>query len=215
MYVALEPLVRRQWPAMLISWSRLLAGRAFDPLVGRDVLVGSAAGALVGAVVQHGVHATSRLGGGPGNGPNVFQVGRLAGGLRRFLERIPMSIALGFIAILFLLALRLVLRREWLASGVFVAILAALTAVGNGGTPAAFAIGLIIWSGVTWMLVRQGILAVVTALVVLEVAVATSSTPGALTSWAAVPIWTSTTLLLGLAGWGFHLATDQGFHPSP
>ena len=40
-YMALEPYVRRIWPEMVISWSRLLAGRWFDPLVGRDVLAGA------------------------------------------------------------------------------------------------------------------------------------------------------------------------------
>ncbi len=39
-YMALEPFVRRHWPSTIISWSRLLAGRALDPLVGRDILVG-------------------------------------------------------------------------------------------------------------------------------------------------------------------------------
>jgi eukaryotic-like serine/threonine-protein kinase len=39
-YIAIEPIVRRKWPALLISWSRLLAGRFRDPLVGRDVLAG-------------------------------------------------------------------------------------------------------------------------------------------------------------------------------
>jgi serine/threonine-protein kinase len=43
-YIALEPEVRRTWPHTLISWSRLLAGRLRDPLVGRDVLVGVTAG---------------------------------------------------------------------------------------------------------------------------------------------------------------------------
>ncbi len=43
-YVALEPAVRRRWPDALISWSRLLAGRFLDPLLGRDVLVGVLAG---------------------------------------------------------------------------------------------------------------------------------------------------------------------------
>ncbi len=46
-YVALEPVVRRRWPRALISWSRLLAGRLGDPLVGRDVLVGILAGLAV------------------------------------------------------------------------------------------------------------------------------------------------------------------------
>ena len=45
-YLALEPYVRRKWPEMLISWSRLLAGGWKDPLVGRDLLVGSLLGIL-------------------------------------------------------------------------------------------------------------------------------------------------------------------------
>jgi len=40
-YIALEPYVRRHWPQAIISWSRLVAGRLRDPLVGRDVLLGS------------------------------------------------------------------------------------------------------------------------------------------------------------------------------
>ena len=40
LYIALEPYVRRRWPATLVSWSRLLGGNVRDPLVGRDVLVG-------------------------------------------------------------------------------------------------------------------------------------------------------------------------------
>src|SRR5208283_1540399 len=38
--IALEPYVRRRWPATLVSWIRLLAGDFRDPLVGRDVLAG-------------------------------------------------------------------------------------------------------------------------------------------------------------------------------
>ena len=45
-YLALEPYVRRKWPEMLISWSRLLAGGWYDPLVGRDLLIGSLLGTL-------------------------------------------------------------------------------------------------------------------------------------------------------------------------
>jgi hypothetical protein len=39
-YIALEPYVRRLWPSLMISWSRLLAGNYRDPMVGRDVLIG-------------------------------------------------------------------------------------------------------------------------------------------------------------------------------
>ncbi len=48
-YVALEPTVRRYWPDLLVSWTRLLGGRFTDPLVGRDTLLGIAIG--VGACV--------------------------------------------------------------------------------------------------------------------------------------------------------------------
>ena len=47
-YVAVEPLTRRRWPHRIVSWTRLLAGDFRDPLVGRDVLIGGAAGAAIG-----------------------------------------------------------------------------------------------------------------------------------------------------------------------
>ena len=43
-YIAIKPLVRRRWPAMLMSWVRLFQGRVRDPRVGRDVLFGVLAG---------------------------------------------------------------------------------------------------------------------------------------------------------------------------
>ncbi|MEQ1833861.1 MAG: serine/threonine-protein kinase [Candidatus Eisenbacteria bacterium] len=49
-YVALEPYVRRLWPRVLVSWTRLLSGRMRDPLVGRDLLVGVSLGAVFNAL---------------------------------------------------------------------------------------------------------------------------------------------------------------------
>jgi hypothetical protein len=43
-YLALEPYVRKTWPDVLITWSRLTTGRLRDPMVGRDLLVGTLAG---------------------------------------------------------------------------------------------------------------------------------------------------------------------------
>ncbi len=45
-YVALEPLARRYWPEMLVTWSRGLAGRVQDPGIGRDILCGMLVGTL-------------------------------------------------------------------------------------------------------------------------------------------------------------------------
>ena len=47
LYVAFEPSVRRRWPRVLTSWARVLGGRFRDPLVGRDILFGASAGVAV------------------------------------------------------------------------------------------------------------------------------------------------------------------------
>ena len=44
LYMALEPFVRRRWPNLIISWSRLVAGDFRDPMVGRDILIGGMLG---------------------------------------------------------------------------------------------------------------------------------------------------------------------------
>ena len=44
LYIALEPAVRRLWPNGLVGWSRLVAGRVRDPLVGHDILIGTLSG---------------------------------------------------------------------------------------------------------------------------------------------------------------------------
>jgi serine/threonine-protein kinase len=53
-YLALEPFVRRSWPTMLVGWSRALAGRVPDPIVGRDLIVGVVAGLVLTALGQAG-----------------------------------------------------------------------------------------------------------------------------------------------------------------
>ena len=52
-YIAIEPFVRRRWPQGLISWTRLLAGRWHDPMVGRDVLAGVTSALLHAFIAGH------------------------------------------------------------------------------------------------------------------------------------------------------------------
>jgi serine/threonine protein kinase len=52
LYLAFEPQVRRQSPATLISWSRLLDGRWRDPLMAGEVLTGLAMGTVAMCVVH-------------------------------------------------------------------------------------------------------------------------------------------------------------------
>jgi hypothetical protein len=49
-YVAIEPYARRLWPRLLVGTMRLVSGRVGDPLVGREMLVGSTVGICLVAV---------------------------------------------------------------------------------------------------------------------------------------------------------------------
>lgn len=47
LYLAFEPFIRRRWPNILVSWTRLFSGEWRDPLIARDALIGWAVGVLV------------------------------------------------------------------------------------------------------------------------------------------------------------------------
>jgi serine/threonine-protein kinase len=61
LYVAIEPYVRRKWPQVLISWTRLLSGEWRDPLVARDMLVGVAFGIILACAGTYMQSLPSRL----------------------------------------------------------------------------------------------------------------------------------------------------------
>jgi len=61
-YLAIEPFVRRSWPRMLVGWSRVLAGRFPDPVIGRDLLIGVVCGLLLSAVYLLDVLAPALMG---------------------------------------------------------------------------------------------------------------------------------------------------------
>jgi hypothetical protein len=61
LYMAIEPYVRRKWPQILVSWTRLLSGEWRDHLVARDTLVGVAFGIIIACVGQYAVFLRSPL----------------------------------------------------------------------------------------------------------------------------------------------------------
>jgi predicted Ser/Thr protein kinase len=63
-YLAIEPYVRRLWPSVLVSWARLVAGKARDPIIGRDVLAGAVVGAASVMLRLSGEAAARSLGQG-------------------------------------------------------------------------------------------------------------------------------------------------------
>lgn len=116
LYVALEPFVRKKWPGWIISWSRLLAGDFRDPLVGRDVLIGSIVGASVIVLALVGRIAPNWI--GQATPPTVTPATAILDlGLffRRFAEQLSAGLFLGFICVFLLLVFVAVLRSEILS----------------------------------------------------------------------------------------------------
>ena len=117
-YVALEPIMRRHWPGMLISWTRLLAGGWSDPLVGRDLLVGASAGALIGILMGPIRRYIPLWLGEPAPMPRGFLAdpSSVRSGLAWLLSAPALAIWWVLGIVMFLVIVRRIVRLEWLAA---------------------------------------------------------------------------------------------------
>ncbi len=120
-YVALEPYVRRRWPQIMITWSRLLGGGVRDPLVGGHLLIGAAFGVGFAAwifVVRLHVEQSGVLDTGL-NLDSLLDARHMTLDLDRALVD---SILISLFLLLFFFLLRTMLRRMWLAAGAFIVV---------------------------------------------------------------------------------------------
>ncbi len=117
-YLALEPPVRRHRPQLIVSWSRLLAGRLRDPLVARDVLLGVLLG-LGGASVLW-LAGWLKVWTSHPLPPNHYVLPDTMNGLGQAfgfaLWTVAISVWLPFAILVFLALVRRVVLREWMAA---------------------------------------------------------------------------------------------------
>jgi serine/threonine-protein kinase len=161
-YLALEPYVRRLWPTTIMSWSRVLAGTIRDPLVARDVLIGCAAGAVLGTLEFSGYAVTRWV---SGLMPRAFFGDRALHGPLALVSEVPQGIVNGiFIALVMLfvlLALRKLLRWESLAIAVATLLFAVPGAMGNAAPAAALPFALVSQALVFLMVARVGLVSAI------------------------------------------------------
>jgi hypothetical protein len=156
LYIAFEPQVRRRSPENLISWSRLLAGRWRDPMVGGHVLAGIALGVftlsamtsmtampfraiLVPFLPWSNAHLLSVW--------CYFPVGIIASGL-------GCSLAMNLISI--------PARRRWLAAVLFVLVMTLILLPSYGKPSLLTTARLTIWNTMlAFTLIRFGLLATI------------------------------------------------------
>ncbi len=162
LYIALEPFVRRRWPASLISWNRLFAGGFRDPLVGRDLLAGCVIAVVFIFFECLSYSLASRIG-VPVDQPIAGQGLDLFLGARAALGSIPSMVVLAFfwgLSTLFLLfLLRVLLRREWVAAILFV-LISTVFFSNASDSPLTWIVTAVEWGVTYFILVRLGLLAI-------------------------------------------------------
>jgi len=202
MYMAIEPWVRRQWPRSLISWTRLLSGSWRDPVVGRDILVGVALGAVWILVFQIRYIPMMHLGAGPGFGSTSTLLGGRAA-LANWLRQWPQSIQTTLVFFLVFCGLKVILRKEWIAGIIFVAIFAIPQGIGGSYVKIELPAMVLVYSIALLIVIRFG-------LVPLAIAVFTINTMASVPFSADLSTWYMPTAILELlsilliAGWGFY-----------
>ena len=160
LYLALEPYVRRRWPTSLITWSRVLAGKFTDPLVGRDLLVGI----IVGLCFTLLVKLPSLIASEPATNISLQVLLGLRFVVGDFLHSMG-GASIDPLALVFLLTvLRALLRRDWLAGSIpvlLVGLLAFLVGSISGAVVALVIVSLLV---LTFM--RFGLLAMAASILI-------------------------------------------------
>ncbi len=127
-YLGLEPYVRRLCPDVLISWTRLLSGDVRDPRVGRDVLVGIAAGVLFALLetTKTLIPGTTVPGQLQGSNTAYFLGTRYA--LSLLVRFIPNALQTTMLVTFMYAVIAALVRRRWVAIGTTLVLCASVIA---------------------------------------------------------------------------------------
>jgi serine/threonine-protein kinase len=199
LYLALEPYVRKRWPETIISWTRVLAGRFRDPLVGRDILLGC----LLGVAVQALSDAPRWLNLDPRR-PETIRLLSLASPRHlfgEFLDGQIHSLLVPMLVLVLLLLFGVVLRRMALAVGAILVVFGLIGwAFGHHWLDPV--ITLFFAGAVLFSITRLGLLAT-TVLFATTNALACCTTAD-LFAWYGAGTILSVLWILAIAGYGFY-----------
>jgi hypothetical protein len=168
-YLGLEPYVRRFAPDSLIGWTRAIRGEWRDSRVATDLFIGVSAGLAM--TLLYGVHnVLPPLFGFPEPIPITSNARALLGVrfvLGDIVAAIGNALSQSMLAVVGIVALRILLKRTWLAAlvGVILYTPAVISGMFPAGTPRLdLAIGAAIISIYIAVIIRHGLLASVAAL---------------------------------------------------
>ncbi|HLJ46958.1 MAG TPA: serine/threonine-protein kinase [Bryobacteraceae bacterium] len=158
-YLALEPYIRRRWPSTIITWSRLFTGRRRDPLVGRDILVGLAFSVVYSMIFMLAFLYLQQQGSLPGSNGSISSLVGYRRMLGDFVGLGVNAVWSSFRLFLVFFLLRLVLRKDWLASAGMMILYGAINGLRSGAPYVLTPAHALIYLLVVVILLRYGILA--------------------------------------------------------
>jgi len=208
-YMALEPHIRRLWPHTIISWSRLLVGNFRDPRIGRDILIGGAFGISIPLIEELIYLIATRF--GIATNPALAQQEAInrALGLRYFIGSlstfVTSAVSAAVYLFLLLFLLRLILRKDWLAVTVFIAVVGTNGSLNNTNPFLGAVFALIVFSCLIFLLRRFGLFCVMAYMTFIDL-------PAVFPITANFSLWYSNTsistllFLAALAFYGFKIS---------
>jgi serine/threonine-protein kinase len=212
-YLALEPSVRRFWPHSLISWSRLLAGRVADPLVGRDAMIGVAFG--LGVVLLRQLHSVADASLGLGAFATVLppdieaELGLLSGYrfiLTQICHAVIAAIGWGVILVMLMLVLRVALKTPLLGSVVFLVTVTTAIALGSQACgPSAWLVAAVMAIASGLAVVRCGLLTAIVGMFAHQILIRVPLTADR-SNWYAESTAVAAVVVLALAAFGAYTA---------
>jgi eukaryotic-like serine/threonine-protein kinase len=204
-YAALEPHVRRRWPEVLISWTRLISGRWRDPRVGWDVLLGVTMALTILVAIEAADLINVRVGRIASlsvSSPETLDGWRFL--LGRLLDRPTGAVLIAFSLLLLLLVTTIFVRSRKLAIGIVVAAFLG-PQVADGGVPvASVVVAVVVITAAVVMLARAGVLPLIVSLIC---GPALDDQPLTIDSsvWYAPYGWFVAACVIGLAVYGFRV----------
>jgi serine/threonine protein kinase len=202
LYLAVEPWVRRHWPTTMISWSRLLSGQGRDPLVGRDILFGVVLGVIWILIFQIRYIPMMRMGAAPA----TFSASFLMGGreaLGAWLHQWPQSIQTTLVFFFLLFGLKVLLRKEWIAAIVLVAIFAIPRGLSSTYMAVEIPAQILVYAIAVLIVLRFGFVPLACAVFTINL-MANVPFSADLSAWYMPTSILALLSVVALAGWGFY-----------
>ena len=206
-YSGLEPYARRLWPKGLISWSRLLSGRLRDPLVGRDMLIGAAAGVFIQCwwgfyrlVVGH-----LSL---PVEQPSMASLISLSGTaetIGSYCQLFAMALYIPVGWLFLVLLLRVLLRRQWIAILAIIVFAVGTSIPGTANPMISGMFMLVAFSLFLFVLIRFGLLAAAFWAIYMYIGSLVVLTLDS-SAWYAGRSWFTLLFFAATAGYGFWIS---------